>query len=303
MKSSAKKIQMTSFDDLFNIDTNDDSTEKVLNIKLENLIPFKNHPFKVLDDEKMEDTKESISNYGVLVPIIVRPSENNNYEIVSGHRRKHACGLLGITEIPAIVRNLDDEESTIIMVDSNIQRENLLFSEKAFAYKMKLDAIKKQGKRTDLTSDQVGPKLKKGELSTEYVAHEMGDSPTQVKRYIRLTELEPNILNMLDEKKIPFNTGVEISYLKMEEQLILLAKIDELQVIPSMAQATKLKKYSSEGTLTNTVVEVILQENNVKPVQVTLKANRLKKYFPNGTSPQEIEDRIIKLLDEWSQNN
>lgn len=299
MKSSAKKIQMTSFDDLFNIDTNDDSIEKVLNIKLENLIPFKNHPFKVLDDEKMEETKESISKHGVLVPIIVRPSKDGKYEIVSGHRRKRACELLSVSEIPALVRELDDEESTIIMVDSNIQRENLLFSEKAFAYKMKLDAIKRKAGRPKNNCSQVGDNIK----SVNRLSENAEDSARNIQRYIRLTLLENSILNMLDEKKIPFNTGVEISYLKIEEQLILLAKIDELQVIPSMAQATKLKKYSSEGTLTNTVVEVILQENNVKPVQVTLKANRLKKYFPNGTSPQEIEDRIIKLLDEWSQNN
>lgn len=303
MKSSASKIKMTSFDDLFDTEKSDDSNEKILNVKLEKLVPFKNHPFKVLDDEKMEETKESINKYGVLVPIIVRPGKKNTYEIISGHRRKHACELLRIEEIPVIVRDLDDEESTIIMVDSNIQRDNLSFSEKTFAYKMKLEAIKRKAGRPKTNLAQLGPNLNKGISSVELLAEESGESRNQIKRYIRLTELEPNILNMVDEKKIPFNTGVEISYLKTEEQVILLAKINELKVIPSMAQATKLKKYSIEGTLNKTILEVILLENNEKPVQVTLKANSLKKYFAEGISSQEIENTILKLLDEWSQKN
>ncbi|WP_313523844.1 ParB/RepB/Spo0J family partition protein [Anaerotignum sp.] len=300
MKSSASKIKMTSFDDLFggNEETvcSGDVSNSIQDIALAKLFPFANHPFKVLDDDKMEETKESIEKYGVLVPIIVRPKADGNYEIIAGHRRKRACVLLELPTIPAIIRDLDDEESTIVMVDSNIQRENLLFSEKAFAYKMKLEAIKKQGKRTDLTSAQVGQKLA---TSVEVVAEQAGESRNQIKRYIRLTELIADLLDMVDERKIAFNTAVELSYLSQSEQELLLAKIEELEVIPSMAQAAKLKKYSGESTLNEAVIDSILSETADKPVTVTLKSEKLTKYFPKSYSKEQMEDVITTLLQKW----
>ena len=284
MKSSASKIKMTSFDDLFG-----DSEETVCSgnldnsiqdIELSKLFAFSNHPFKVFDDDKMEETKESIEKYGVLVPIIVRPKADGNYEIIAGHRRKRACELLELPTIPAIVRDLDDEESTIVMVDSNIQRENLLFSEKAFAYKMKLEAIKRKAGRPKNNSAQVGQNFEKGKTSVEIVADEAGESRNQIKRYIRLTELITDLLEMVDERKIAFNTAVELSYL-------------------SQAQATKLKKYSGEGTLNETVIDSILSETVDKPVTVTLKSEKLTKYFPKNYSKEQMEDVITTLLEQW----
>ncbi len=309
MSRSASKIKMNTFDDLFETSTNmplesqnnsnDENLEKVVTIPLKNLVAFKNHPFKVLDDEKMEETKESIEKYGVLVPIIARPKADGKYEIIAGHRRKHACSLLGNETIPTLVRDLDDEESIVIMVDSNIQRENLLFSEKAFAFKMKLEAIKKQGKRTDLTCAQVGHKLVK---SVEIVASEAGESKNQIKRYIRLTELTSELLDMVDNKKVPFNTGVELSYLSKEEQDVLLYKIKDLEVIPSMVQATKMKKYSSDNNLTDEVIEVILLENKEKPIQVTLKASKIHKYFKKDTPKEEVEKIVDIALAEYFES-
>ncbi|WP_312048116.1 ParB/RepB/Spo0J family partition protein [Anaerotignum sp.] len=299
MKSSASKIKMTSFDDLFgdNEETTsfEDTANRIQHIEISRLLPFAHHPFKVLDDGKMEETKESIAKYGVLVPIIARPKADGTFEIIAGHRRKRACELLEIKTIPTMVRDLDDEESTIIMVDSNIQRENLLFSEKAFAYKMKLDAIKSQGKRNDLTLAQVVPKLS----AREKVAQDAGVNRMEVTRYIRLTELIAALLDMTDERKIAFNTAVEISYLTQEEQEILQSKIEELMIIPSMAQATKLKKYSSEGTINETVIDAILSETADKPVTVTLKSEKLTKYFPKNYSKEQIEDVITILLEKW----
>ena len=299
MKSSASKIKMTSFDDLFgdNEETTsiEDTANRIQHIEISRLLPFAHHPFKVLDDGKMEETKESIAKYGVLVPIIARPKADGTFEIIAGHRRKRACELLEIKTIPTMVRDLDDEESTIIMVDSNIQRENLLFSEKAFAYKMKLDAIKSQGKRNDLTLAQVVPKLS----AREKVAQDAGVNRMEVTRYIRLTELMAALLDMTDERKIAFNTAVEISYLTQEEQEILQSKIEELMIIPSMAQATKLKKYSSEGTINETVIDAILSETADKPVTVTLKSEKLTKYFPKNYSKEQIEDVITTLLEKW----
>jgi len=299
MKSSASKIKMTSFDDLFgdNEETTsvEDTANRIQHIEISRLLPFAHHPFKVLDDGKMEETKESIAKYGVLVPIIARPKADGTFEIIAGHRRKRACELLEIKTIPTMVRDLDDEESTIIMVDSNIQRENLLFSEKAFAYKMKLDAIKSQGKRNDLTLAQVVPKLS----AREKVAQDAGVNRMEVTRYIRLTELIAALLDMTDERKIAFNTAVEISYLTQEEQEILQLKIEELMIIPSMAQATKLKKYSSEGTINETVIDAILSETADKPVTVTLKSEKLTKYFPKNYSKEQMEDVITTLLEKW----
>lgn len=302
MKSSASKIKMTSFDDLFG--SNDetvcsaDTVNAIQDIELSKLSTFANHPFKVLDDEKMEETKESIAKYGVLVPIIARPKEDGTFEIIAGHRRKRACELLELPTIPTIVRDLDDEESTIVMVDSNIQRENLLFSEKAYAYKMKLEAIKKQGKRTDLTCTQLAHKLD-GKKSVEVVADDAGMSKDQVRRYIRLTELITDLLNMTDEHKLAFNTAVELSYLSNDEQAMLLKKIKDLAVIPSMAQATKLKKYSAEGSLNEAVADAILSETSDKPVTVTLKSEKLTRYFPKSYSKEQMEDIITDLLQKW----
>ncbi len=299
MKSSASKIKMTSYNDLFG-DSDEatyssDVSNQIQDIELSKLTTFANHPFKVLDDDKMEETKESITKYGVLVPIIARPKENGTYEIIAGHRRKRACELLELPTIPTIVRDLDDEESTIVMVDSNIQRENLLFSEKAYAYKMKLDAIKKQGKRTDLTSAQVVPKL----TAREQVAQDAGVNRMEVTRHIRLTELIIDLLDMTDERKLAFNTAVELSYLSNEEQEMLLVKMEDLEVIPSMAQATKLKKYSADGTLNDTVIDVILSETSEKPVTVTLKSEKLTRYFPKGYSKEQMETIITDLLQKW----
>lgn len=299
MKSSASKIKMTSFDDLFGSTDETvcsvDTVNTIQDIELSKLSTFANHPFKVLDDEKMEETKESIAKYGVLVPIIARPKEDGTFEIIAGHRRKRACELLELPTIPTIVRDLDDEESTIVMVDSNIQRENLLFSEKAYAYKMKLEAIKKQGKRTDLTSAQVVPKL----TAREQVAKDAGVNRMEITRYIRLTELITDLLNMTDERKLAFNTAVELSYLTHDEQAMLLKKIKDLAVIPSMAQATKIKKYSADGTLNEAVADAILSETSDKPVTVTLKSEKLTRYFPKSYSKEQMEDIITDLLQKW----
>lgn len=304
MGSSASKIKLTPVATLLGYEDESDNSsefERVMQIPLENLVAFKNHPFKVLDDQKMEETKESINKYGVLVPIIARPKENGNYEIIAGHRRVHASSLLGNETIPTLIRDLDDEESTIIMVDSNIQRENLLFSEKAFAFKMKLEAIKRQAGRPKNNSTQVGQNFVKGKTSVEVVAEEAGESRNQIQRYIRLTELNLTLLEMVDNKDIPFNTGVELSYLSKEEQVMLLAKIEELDVIPTMLQASQLKKYSSEKGLTLDIIDVVLIANIQKPIQVTLKSNKLNRYFSNDTTSEEIEKIIIDLLESWKQ--
>lgn len=296
---SASKIKMTSYDELFGEDTSPKITEdSIVNLPISFLFEFENHPFKVLEDEKMEETKESIAKYGVLVPIIVRPKDDDTYEIVAGHRRKKACELLGIETIPCIVRKLDDEESTIIMVDSNIQRENLLFSEKAFAYKMKLEAIKRQGKRNDLTSTQVAQKL-----SVEIVADDASTSKDQIRRYIRLTELTEPLLDMVDERKLAFNVGVELSYLPYKEQEMVLDKMEYYMLSPSLAQATKLKKYHNESGLTDVLIDSILSETTEKPVQVTFKKDKLKKYFPKEYSAEQIEEVITTLLEKWHTEN
>ncbi len=304
MKSSASKIKMTSFDELFGEDTASQITEDaIVNLPVSSLFEFENHPFKVLEDEKMEETKESIAKYGVLVPIIVRPKDDNTYEIVAGHRRKKACELLGIETIPAIVRNLDDEESTIIMVDSNIQRENLMFSEKAFAYKMKLEAIKRKAGRPKNNGDQVGYNSEK-KKSIEIVAEQSDDSRNQIQRYIRLTELIEQLLDMVDGRKLAFNAAVELSYLPYNEQKMVLDKMEYYLLSPSLAQATKLKKYSADSGLTEVLVDSILSETTEKPVQVTFKKDKLKKYFPQSYSAEQIEEVITSLLEQWhSQNN
>lgn len=297
MKSSAKNIKLASVDDLFSTEENriDESREKVIEIPLTELFPFKDHPFKVVDDEAMFETAESVKKYGILVPAIARPRDEGGYELVAGHRRKRACELAELDTMPVIIRNLDNDEAVIIMVDSNLQRENILPSERAFAFKLKLEAIKRQGARTDLTSTQVAQKL-----SAEKVGDDAGVSKDQVRRYIRLTHLIPEILSMVDEKKIAFNPAVELSYLKKEEQNDLLEAMDMEQATPSLSQAQRLKKFSNEGKLSLEVMSAIMSEEKKGDLdKVTLTGDKLKKYFPKSYTPKQMEETIIKLLEGW----
>ena len=299
MKSSAKNIRLTSVDDLFSTEASREEAqrEKVQEIPLEELHPFPNHPFKVLDDDRMLDTAESIREHGVLVPAIARPRTAGGYELIAGHRRKRGCELAGLVTMPVIVRDLDDDAATIIMVDSNIQRESLLPSERAFAYKMKLEAMKRQGSRNDLTSGQVGQKLK---WSVEKVAEQAGDSTKQIQRYIRLTELIPPLLNLVDERKIAFNPAVELSYLKPEEQTILLDAMDSEQATPSLSQAQRLKQFSQQGRLSEDVMRAILSEEKKTEVdRITLSNETLRRYFPRSYTPKPMEETILKLLEGW----
>lgn len=299
MKSSAKNINLTSVDDLFSTDESraDANRERIVEIPLTELFPFKDHPFKVVDNEAMQDTAESVKEYGVLVPAIARPRDEGGYELVAGHRRKRACELAELETMPVIVRNLDDDAATIIMVDSNLQRDTLLPSERAFAFKMKLEAIKRQGARTDLTSTQVAQKL-----SVEKVGESAGVSKDQVRRYIRLTELSPELLSMVDEKKIAFNPAVELSYLKKEEQADLLEAMDMEQATPSLSQAQRLKKFSAEGKCTLEVMCAIMSEEKKGELdKVTLTGDKLRKYFPKSYTPQKMEETILKLLEGWQK--
>lgn len=302
MKSSAKKISLTSVDDLFSTEESraDDQREKIVEIPLSELFPFKDHPFKVLDNEAMIDTAESIKQYGVLVPAIARPRENGGYELVSGHRRKRACELANLETMPVIIRKLDDDAATIIMVDSNLQRENILPSERAFAYKLKLSAMKRQaGRPTKENGSQVGNNLS-GKKSSELLAEQTGESKNQIFRYIRLTELIPELLSMVDEKKIAFNPAVELSYLKPEEQLLLLDAMDTEQATPSLSQAQRLKKFSAEGNCTLEAMCAIMSEEKKGELdKVTLTGDKIKKYFPKNYTPQQMESTIIKLLEGW----
>lgn len=292
-------ISLRPLDDLFSTEESraDAQREKVTMIPLSELHPFRSHPFKVTDDEKMMDTAESIKEYGVLVPAIARPLESGGYELVSGHRRKRGCELAGLETMPVIIRDLDDDAATIIMVDSNIQRENILPSERAFAYRMKLEAIKRQGARSDLTSGQV---VQKSRLSVEIVADQAGESYKQVQRFIRLTELIPPLLDMVDAKKIAFNPAVELSYLKPEEQEWLLVTMDSEQATPSLSQAQRLKKFSQEGRLTEDVMLAIMSEEKKPEIdKVTLTSDKIKKYFPKSYTPKQMEETILKLLESW----
>ena len=301
MKSSAKKVELASVDDLFSTEESraDAHREKVLEIPLSELHPFKDHPFKVKDDEAMMETADSIRQYGVLVPAIARPDPNGGYELVAGHRRHRASELAGKNTMPVIVRDLDDDQATIIMVDSNLQRESLLPSERAFAYKMKLEAIKHQGARTDLTSVQVEQKLS----ARDRVAKDAGErSGIQVMRYIRLTELIPELLDMVDEKKIAFNPAYELSFLKKEEQVDLLDAMDSEQATPSLSQAQRLKKYSQEGHLTLDMMRVIMGEEKKSDLdKITFTSDTLRKYFPRSYTPQRMQETIIKLLEQWQR--
>lgn len=298
MKSSAKNIRLTSVDDLFSTEASREEAqrEKVQEIPLEELHPFPNHPFKVLDDDRMLDTAESIREHGVLVPAIARPRTAGGYELIAGHRRKRGCELAGLATMPVIVRDLDDDAATIIMVDSNIQRESLLPSERAFAYKMKLDALRHQGERRDLTSSQVGMKLQ----TLEIIGQQAGDSRNQVHRFIRLTELIPPLLNLVDERKIAFNPAVELSYLKPEEQTILLDAMDSEQATPSLSQAQRLKQFSQQGRLSEDVMRAILSEEKKMEVdRITLSNETLRRYFPRSYTPKQMEETILKLLEGW----
>lgn len=303
MKSSAKNVKLASVDDLFTTEESraDDSREKVVEIPLSELHPFKNHPFKVKDDEAMMDTAESIKQYGVLVPAIVRPDPDGGYELVAGHRRHHASEIAGKDTMPVIIRDLDDDAATIIMVDSNLQREELLPSERAFAYKMKLEAMKHQGERLDLTCAQVGHKSE-GLKSRDILAEQVGQSKTQVQKIIRLTELIPELLDMVDEKKIAFNPAYELSFLKPEEQRQLIVVMDEEQATPSLSQAQRLKKFSADGKLGYDAMSAIMSEEKKGDLdKVVLNSDVLKKYFPKSYTPLRMQETIIKLLDQWQK--
>ena len=303
MKSSARNIQMTSYDDLFSVGGSAEiSGEKVQEVALGELFPFKGHPFKVLDDEAMDEMVESIRIHGVLVPGIVRPRAEGGYKLIAGHRRRHALELAGESVMPVIIRELDDDEATIIMVNSNLQRENLFPSEKAWAYKMKLEAIKrKAGRPAENNSGQVGQNLK-GRFSVEIIAEETGESRKQVQRYIRLTELLTELLQMVDDKKLPFNPAVELSYLTKEEQGMLLELMTELAAVPSLDQAIRLKKYSQEGKLGRDVMDAILTEERPAAISVTLKSERLKQYFPKSYTQTQMEEVIFSLLETWKRD-
>ena len=304
MKSSAKNIKLTSVDEIFSTEESraDANREKVMELPLAELYPFKNHPFRVVDDEAMRDTAESIEKYGVLVPAIARPRAEGGYELVAGHRRKRGCELAGKETMPVIVRDLDDDAATIIMVDSNLQRDSLLPSERAFAYKLKLEAIKRQaGRPSKENGDQVGHNSF-GKRSVEIIAENAPDSRNQIQRYIRLTELTPIILEMVDTKKIAFNPAVELSYLNPEEQTLFLDAMDSEQATPSLSQAQRLKKFSQEGTLSIDVMRAIMSEEKKSELdKVTLPSDKLRKYFPKSYTPQQMEETIFKLLEQWQK--
>ena len=275
--------------------------EFISNIPLNKLKPFPNHPFKVREDDFMRETVESIRTYGVLVPAIVRPTKDGDYEILSGHRRKHACELAGRKTIPAIVRELDDDSAIIFMVDSNLQRENILPSERAAAYKMKMEALKRQGLRTDLTSGQVVPKLKESR-TRDIIAESSEESGRQIQRYIRLTELQPELQQMVDEKKMAFTPAVEISYLKPDEQRMLLDTISSEQATPSLSQAQRLKKLSQAGELTDdSMLSIMSEQKKSERNDLTIPADVLEKFFPRSFTPMKMQEVIIKLLESWQR--
>lgn len=302
MKNSGRSLSLTSYDDLFSTDESraDIDRKKVMEIPLSELFPFKDHPFRVKDDDKMQETAESIKEYGVLVPALARPREDGGYELIAGHRRKRGCELAGLDTMPVIVRDMDDDAAVIVMVDSNIQRESLLPSERAFAYKMKLEAIKHQGARADITSSQVGTKLLRAD---EVVAEQAGTSRNQIQRFVRLTYLIPEILEMVDNKKIALNPAVELSYLKPAEQTMLLDAMDCEQTTPSLSQAQRLKRFSQEGKLTEESMLAIMSEEKKSDIdRISLPRDTIKKYFPKDYTPKQMEDQIIDLLKKWSRS-
>lgn len=297
MKTNGRNISLTSYDDIFSTEEvrTDVQREQIQQIPLSELFPFKDHPFKVLDDDRMMETTESIKEFGVLVPAIARPLPDGGYELIAGHRRKRACELAGLESMPVIVRNMDDDAAIIVMVDSNLQRENILASERAKAYQMKMEALKHQGERRDLTSRQLGEKLSVGK-----VADDAGESERQVHRFLRLNNLNPQLLDMVDDKQLAFNPAVELSYLKEDEQKQLASALEVTQSTPSLAQAQRIKKLSQQGGVTEQALMDIMSEEK-KPMKesVTLSHDTLRKYFPKSYSTQQIEKVIFKLLDAW----
>ena len=293
-------LALKGLDDLFSTEENrqEEQREQVQQIPIDALHPFTNHPFKVLDDEAMTRTVESIAQYGVLAPLIARPRPEGGYEIISGHRRQYAAKLAGLDTLPVIVRKMSDDAAVILMVDSNLQREHILPSERAFAYKMKLEALKNQGARSDLTSDQVGQKL----WSVEQVASDAGESKTQIQRFIRLTNLVPELLDMVDEKKIAFNPAVELSYLDESQQRAFLEAMNDTQNAPSLSQAQHLKKMAQQGEFSyEKAFDVMGQEKKSEKDTVTIKNETLRKYFPRSYTPKQMEEKIIQLLDAWQK--
>ena len=300
MPKSSVNASLSSYDDIFSTEESrqEEQREQVQQIPIGELFPFKNHPFKVLDDDSMSDTVESVKQYGVLSPLIARPRPKGGYEIISGHRRQHAAELAGLETLPVIVRQMDDDAAIILMVDSNLQREHILPSERAFAYKMKLDAIKNQGTRSDLTSTQLVSKLR----SNEKLGAENNQSRETVRRFIRLTNLIPELLDMVDNKTVSFNPAVELSYLSPEQQQEVIRAMDDTQNFPSVSQAKRIKKLAQDGTFTTeTVVAIMGEEKKSELDTVTIKNDTLRKYFPRSYTPKQMEDTIIKLLEQWQK--
>ena len=300
MPKSDLNVALKGLDDLFSTEENrqEEQREQVQQIPIEELFPFKNHPFKVLDDESMQRTVESVEQYGVLSPLIARPRPEGGYEIISGHRRQHAAQLAGLDTLPVIVRQMDDDAAVLLMVDSNLQRENILPSERAFAYKMKLEALKNQGARSDLTSCQVGTKFR----ADESLAEDSGESARNVQRFIRLTNLIPELLDMVDEKKIAFNPAVELSYLDESQQRDFLEAMEDTQNAPSLSQAQQLKKMAQQGEFSyEKAFDVMGQEKKSEKDTVTIKNETLRKYFPRSYTPKQMEEKIIQLLDAWQK--
>ena len=300
MPIDSENLALKGLDDLFSTEENrqEEQREQVQQIPIDDLHPFTNHPFKVLDDEAMTRTVESIAQYGVLAPLIARPRPEGGYEIISGHRRQYAAKLAGLDTLPVIVRNMDDDAAVLLMVDSNLQREHILPSERAFAYKMKLEALKNQGARSDLTSAQLGRKLETADI----VGQETGDSRNQVRRFIRLTSLIPELLDMVDEKKIAFNPAVELSYLDENQQRDFLEAMNDTQNAPSLSQAQRLKKLAQEGHFSYDVAFAVMGEEKKDELdKVVIKNDTLRKYFPRSYTPKQMEDTIIKLLEQWQR--
>ena len=303
MPKSSVNVSLNSYDDIFSTEESrqEEQREQVQQIPIGELFPFKNHPFKVLDDESMQRTVESVEQYGVLSPLIARPRPEGGYEIISGHRRQHAAQLAGLDALPVIVRQMDDDAAVLLMVDSNLQRENILPSERAFAYKMKLEALKNQGARSDLTCGQFGHKLI-GAKARDIVADESGDNARNVQRFIRLTSLIPELLDMVDEKKIAFNPAVELSYLDESQQRDFLEAMNDTQNAPSLSQAQRLKKLAQEGHFSYDVAFAVMGEEKKDELdKVVIKNDTLRKYFPRSYTPKQMEDTIIKLLDQWQR--
>ena len=301
MPKNSLNVSLKGADDIFSTEESrqEQQREQVQQIPIGELFPFKNHPFKVLDDESMQRTVESVEQYGVLSPLIARPRPEGGYEIISGHRRQHAAQLAGLDALPVIVRNMDDDAAVLLMVDSNLQRENILPSERAFAYKMKLEAIKNQGARSDLTSGQI---VQKSKLSIERVAEDAGEGYKTVQRFIRLTNLVPELLDMVDEKKIAFNPAVELSYLDEAQQRDFLEAMNDTQNAPSLSQAQRLKKLAQEGHFSYDVAFAVMGEEKKDELdKVVIKNDTLRKYFPRNYTPKQMEDTIIKLLDQWQR--